>query len=59
MNKEICYDYCGPFCVNGQCPAIDKPGPLNHYCPNCFFYNGCEDCIYQEECNKEKGEIKE
>ena len=48
MSKEKCLDYCGPFCVNGLCPAIDKPGPLEQYCENCFFYNGCEDCVSRE-----------
>lgn len=55
---NYCKNYCGVACVNGSCPmALDdqyaerERSPIKN-CSECFYYNGCEDCYFSEECER-------
>lgn len=56
---EICSQYVGVTCVNGNCPnalAYDysEYGYEPCKCEECWHYKGCEDCCWKgrEECVK-------
>ena len=60
MNKEkMCKSYCCVTCFTGNCPialyyedfTIFERKPT---CENCFYYKGCEDCIFEntDMCEK-------
>ena len=51
---EPCPDYAGVSCVDGSCPAIDRPGHLRDYCVECWLYKGCVDCWFDGRCERQK-----
>ena len=54
MNKnQICENYCGVNCVNGNCPAAIFGSEASYSvepdnCVNCAYYKGCADCCFLE-----------
>ena len=50
FTEDYCDDYIGIACENGCCPMdnIDS-------CRDCFYYEGCKDCILKgtEYCRRE------
>ena len=53
MSKEkICKNYLGFDCLNGNCPITLYYENSTQFerrptCENCFYYKGCENCIFK------------
>lgn len=51
---ERCKRYCGDTCVNGSCPIAlrdeyaERGYDIVHYCDECLYYEGCEDCAFAD-----------
>lgn len=49
---KICRDYVGLSCIDGRCPMANPPEHMESVrfsrkiCRSCFFYEGCEDCVF-------------
>lgn len=50
--SNICANYCGITCVNGNCPVAlaDKYAEhgldVIHSCNDCIYREGCDDCYF-------------
>lgn len=56
----ICKNYTCDACVNGSCPIANSESyeecgiPLVHFCNECSYYKGCEECYWdgEKECGR-------
>lgn len=54
MKPEYCPDYVGVACVDGTCPIANREEyamrdmPVFSSCRNCFYYEGCKDCMFSD-----------
>lgn len=57
---KFCKQYVGAACVDGRCPLANREEfewcgiPTPTKCRNCWYYEGCEDCVFAgtEYCEK-------
>lgn len=57
MESKKCKYYCGPTCVNGNCPmALSEHYPWypvpDFDCEECPYNDGCETCASYEICKE-------
>ena len=53
IKRQICPNYCGDNCVNGNCPAAIFGSEASYSvesanCKICGYYKGCDDCHFLE-----------
>ena len=54
MKRKRCENYCGLACVDGSCPIANREEyaergyDIVRNCDECHYYNGCEDCVFDE-----------
>jgi len=57
-----CKGYCGPECVNGNCPVAweedyaERGYDVIHNCEECWYNNQCQNCMFYDECSIKENE---
>lgn len=57
---RVCKGYCGVACIDGSCPIANREEyewreyDVINSCDDCHYYEGCEDCCWEntEMCVK-------